>query len=119
MAFLWTTLHVADLERSLIFYRDVVGLPEVSRMTPPGMTIVFLGDGTTRLELIADPRNPSPDLGKDIAIGFSVDNLDDALAHVGAHGVPTASGPFQAGPRTRFFFVKDPDGMTVQFVEEK
>jgi len=108
MAFLWTTLHVADLERSLIFYRDVVGLPEVSRMTPPGMTIVFLGDGTTRLELIADPRNPSPDLGKDIA-----------LAHVGAHRVPMASGPFQAGPRTRFFFVKDPDGLTVQFVEEK
>jgi len=119
MKYLWTTLHVTDLERSLKFYQEVVGLPFQTRFSPPGSEIVFLGDGETKIELIRDIKIPVVDLGAHGSLGFAVANLEEALAHVKAHGVAVTAGPIQAGPRTRFFFVKDPDGMTIQFVEEK
>lgn len=42
MNFLWTTLHVKDMEASLTFYKNVVGLRENRRKDyPDGPTIVF------------------------------------------------------------------------------
>ena len=45
--------NVSDLEKSLQFYHDALGLQEISRTVNEDFTIVFLGDGHTgfRLEL--------------------------------------------------------------------
>jgi len=118
MKYLWTTLRVTDLDKSLKFYQEVCGLPVRSRMSPPGMELVFLGEGETLVELIRDSRQTAVDLGQHVSLGFQVPDLDAALASMAAWKVPVVAGPLQAGPKTRFFFVKDPDGMTVQFVEE-
>lgn len=52
-----------------------------------------------------------------ISIGFEVDSLDRMLEFAKERGIPVHSGPFQPGPKTRFFFVQDPNGLKVQFVE--
>jgi lactoylglutathione lyase len=119
MKYLWTTLRVADLDRSLKFYQEVVGLPVRHRLTQPGMTLVFLGEGETLVELIFDPKQTAVDLGQHVSLGFQVADLDATLADLKARGIEITGGPVQAGPRMRFFFVKDPDGLTVQFVEER
>jgi lactoylglutathione lyase len=118
MKFLWTTLSVNDFDKSLKFYQDIVGLPLQRRMDPPGMKLAFLGEGDTALELIWDSKRHQVDLRTPVSIGFKVPDLNAALAEVQAKGVKIDSGPFQPNPGIKFFYVRDPDGMNVQFVEE-
>ncbi|HCX61202.1 MAG TPA: glyoxalase, partial [Clostridiales bacterium] len=57
MKFLWTTIHVKNMEESLAFYQDVVGLKLMNRFNAgPGMEISFLGEGETKLELICSEK---------------------------------------------------------------
>ncbi|NLG25411.1 MAG: VOC family protein [Clostridiales bacterium] len=119
MKLLWCTLHVADMARSLAFYQEVVGLKLVRRFSTPDADIAFLEDGGSQLELIRDVGRAAPSVGDGISLGFEVSSLDSALQMVAARGIPVLAGPIAPGPRTRFFFIKDPDGLTVQFVEQR
>ena len=52
MKFCWSTLTVNNLEESLKFYQEIIGLPIDRRFKAgPGVEIAFLGDGETKLEL--------------------------------------------------------------------
>jgi len=116
MAFLWCTVHVTDLDRSVKFYEDVVGLKEVRRISGPHGDIVFLGaGGETLLELMGGRSGKTDD---DISIGFSTEDLDALMEQLQARGVKIHSGPFSPAPGVRFLFVQDPDGLKVQFVEQ-
>ncbi len=117
MKFCWSTLRVANMSRSLEFYRDLLGL-EINRRFPfgPGGEIVFLGKGETLVELIADGTGKKTQLGPDISWGFEVPSLDEMMEKMKQAGIE-AQGPFQPNPHVRFFYVLDPDGMRIQFVE--
>ena len=53
MTFSWATIRVRNLEDSLAFYHNLLGLPIHDRFGPPGHQIVMLGtDPGTKLELI-------------------------------------------------------------------
>lgn len=118
MKFLWCTLHVRDLEKSLTFYREVVGLELRRRFgEAPGPVFAFLGGEGGEVELIADGRDRPSDMGEGISLGFEVRSLDEMMAFVKERGIPILGDPVQPNPHVRFFFVKDPDGLTIQFVE--
>ncbi|MFY9214634.1 MAG: VOC family protein [Tissierellaceae bacterium] len=120
MKFAHVTINVKDLEESVKFYQEVVGLSLVNRFPAgPNMEIVFLGEGETLVELIYDIANPDITIGKDISIGFAVDSLNDMMDFVKDKGIEIESGPFEPNPNTRFFFVLDPNGLRVQFIEQK
>ena len=115
MKYCWTTIMVTDLERSIAFYRDIVGLPVNRRFSAgPGSEIVFLGDGETEVELIKR-IGPASSVGNAISLGFAVESLDDAMKFVKEHGIEIESGPFQPNDHIKFFYVLDPDGVRVQF----
>ena len=116
MAFLWCTVRVSDVDRSVKFYEDVVGLTVARRLPSPYGEIVFLGDGETTLELMG---GRSGEMGDDISIGFSTNDLDALTAELADKGVKIHSGPFSPAPGVRFLYVQDPDGLKVQFVEQK
>lgn len=116
MAFLWCTVRVSDVDRSVKFYEDVVGLTVARRLPSPYGDIVFLGDGETTLELMG---GLSGEVGDDISIGFSTNDIDALTAELADKGVKIHSGPFSPAPGVRFLFVQDPDGLKVQFVEQK
>ncbi len=116
MAFLWCTVRVSDVDRSVKFYEDVVGLTVARRLPSPYGDIVFLGDGETTLELMGGRQG---EIGDDISVGFSVDDLDKLAAELEAKGVKVHGGPFSPAPGVRFLYVQDPDGLKVQFVEQK
>lgn len=119
MKFCWCTLTVKNLEESLRFYEEFVGLKIDRRFNiESNGQIVFLGDGDTKLELIYHPDNDEVVMGKDITIGFEVESLEDKMKLAAENGMEI-QGPFQPNPRIRFIFVKDPNGLTVQFVENK
>ena len=117
MKFCWSTLRVKNLEESLKFYRDIVGLEVVNRFGGHGVEIAFLGSGDTKIELLCDGEGKDTNVGSDISWGFDVGSLDKALALVKEKGIAIESGPIQPNPHVRFFFIKDPNGMNIQLVE--
>ena len=119
MTFIWSTLHVRDMETSLRFYREVLGLePERQFQTGDGRHIAFLDSGSTKIELICDGTGKAVDAGKDISLGFAVPSLDDAMRLLQQKGIPV-TGPIQPNPSVRFVYVTDPDGMKIQLVENR
>jgi len=120
MKFNWTTIWVMDMDTSLKFYQKIVGLPLQRRyVTRPGMEIAFLGSEETALELICDQNKEKIDVGSDVSIGFEAGPLEDIMRVLEAENIPIHSGPFEPNPHIRYFFVQDPDGWKVQFVQQK
>jgi lactoylglutathione lyase len=118
MKFCWSTLRVKNLEESIGFYKDIVGLEVQSRFSAgPGTEIAFLGGGETKIELICDGQSRDTVVGSDISWGFEVPSLDKALSLVKEKGIVLDGGPVQPNPHVKFFFISDPNGMKIQLVE--
>lgn len=119
MKFCWTTLQVKNMEKSLKFYEEIVGLPLKRKYSPSeGMEIAFLGDGETEVELIDTDATETIDLGHDISMGFMTESVDDLIKSLNEKGYPIYSGPFKPNPTIKFFYVLDPNGLKIQFVEK-
>lgn len=119
MKFCWASVSVKNLEESLKFYQEIVGLSVDRRFkSGPGREIAFLGDGETKLELICDEAVKEVTVGQDISLGFQVKSLEEKMEYVKARDIAIHSGPFQPNPHVKFFFVTDPNGLRIQFVEK-
>ncbi len=118
MKFCWSTLMVKNLEESLKFYQEIVGLNISKRFNAgPGVEIAFLGDGETKIELICNEALKEVNYGEHISLGFEVKSVDEMMSFVKEKGIAIHSGPIQPNPHTRFFYVLDPNGLRIQFVE--
>lgn len=119
MNFCWCTITTGNLVESMKFYTEVVGLSLSTRFSPrPGMEIVFLVDEKgNEIELISFGDDAEVVEKKGISIGFEVSSLEDTLALVASKGVAVAEQPV-ISPVVKYFFVKDPNGVTIQFVEK-
>lgn len=106
------------MEESLKFYKEIVGL-KVDKWfnAGPDTEIVFLGSGETKIELIYNKNEKEIDAGKDISWGFEVESIDKMMKKVKENGIDIEEGPIQPNPHVKFFFVRDPNGLKVQFVE--
>ncbi len=121
MKFVWSTLYVKDLEQSLKFYQEIVKLPLIRRFQAgPGREIAFLGEGDTQIELIQDEkRMMNIQAGGDFSWGFACDDVDAMYALCKEKGIPVYSEIFSPNPNLRYFMALDPNGLKVQFAEEK
>ncbi|HEY3613539.1 MAG TPA: VOC family protein [Gaiellales bacterium] len=135
-------ITVSDLDRSLAFYRDALGLQEVERHRLEGegisamagkpgvvMDVVRLTTGNPAAILVdlqqyVQPEGPTStaELG-DVAhthVCFVVNDIEAACAELRGRGVTLVSDPvsfeLESG-RLRVVFVKDPDGAVIELVE--
>lgn len=109
--------NVADLEKSLAFYRDALGLVEKRRHTAAdgSFTICFIGtkDGGFEMELTWLAGHPQKyDLGEDeFHIAFVTDDFEAAHKHHAEMGCicfeNTAMG---------LYFIEDPDGYWIEIL---
>jgi lactoylglutathione lyase len=112
------TIMVKDLGESLKFYQEIVGLTVDRRFQAgPDTEIVFLGEGETKVELISSIANTTVNIGKDLSIGFEVDSLDTMLQFVKSKGKQINGGIIQPNPHVKFFYILDPNGVKIQFLQ--
>ena len=118
MKFCWTTVTVKNMEESVKFYTEVLGLKVDRRYKAgPDMELAFLGDGETKLELICNEKISEVTIGKDISVGFEVESANDMMDYLKEKGINIIAGPFQPNPHIKFFYILDPNGLKVQLVE--
>ena len=122
MKFLWTTIYVKNLDESIAFYSNLAGLKMLNRFPAgPGIEIAFMGNGMnneTLVELLADSNNSTVNFSEFISVGFAVDSADAMLDTVKSKNIPVHTGPFET-PGFKYFCIKDPNGLNVQFFQQK
>ena len=127
MRILHTMLRVGDLEKSIAFYTEVLGMKVLRRKDYPEgrFTLAFVGyqdeaEGTV-LELTHNWDTSKYDLGTGYGhIAIEVDNAYQACEEVKKRGgkVTREAGPMKHGI-TVIAFVEDPDGYKIEFIQKK
>ena len=127
MRLLHTMLRVGNLDRSLAFYTEVLGMKVLRRKDYPDgrFTLAFVGYGDesthTVLELTHNWDTTSYDLGKGYGhIAIEVEDAYKACEEARARGgkVTREAGPMKHGT-TVIAFIEDPDGYKIEFIQKK
>lgn len=125
MRLLHTMLRVGDLERSLAFYTDVLGMRLLRRRDYPEgrFTLAFVGYGEERdtavLELTHNWDTGTYTIGNGYGhIAIGVDDIHATCEAIAARGgrVVRPPGPMKHGS-TVIAFVEDPDGYKVELIQ--
>ena len=118
MKFCWSTITVKNLEESIKFYNEILGLNVNKRFNiSAGVEIAFLGDGETKIELVCNEALKEVSFGQNISLGFEVNSVDKMITLVKEKGIDIESGPFNPNPNIKFFYILDPNGLKIQLVE--
>ncbi len=126
MRILHTMLRVGNLDRSIAFYKDVLGMTELSRKDYPDgkFTLAFLGFAKNpeqaEIELTHNWDTDRYELGNaygHVAIG--VDDIRGTCDRIRKAGgtITREPGPMKHGT-TVIAFVEDPDGYKIELIEE-
>ena len=114
-----TAIHVADLGRSVAFYRQIFGLEEIEAPGDPEVIRWVSLGGDDQLHFI-DYDGDVPETDKAVHIALVVSDLDALVAHVEAEGVPYSDWPGAASVLSlrpdgvRQIYVQDPDGYWIE-----
>ena len=110
------TIQTSRFEEEVAFYEKIVGLRIQRDMRPAGRNMVFLADGPedTCVELIENQEAVYSG-NAFLSVGFKTADVEKKRAELLELGYdPTPMR--EPGPGVRFFFVKDPAGVNVQFI---
>jgi lactoylglutathione lyase len=127
MRILHTMIRVGDLDRSLGFYTDVLGMHLLRRKDYPDgkFTLAFVGYGPEAegavIELTHNWETDHYDLGSGFGhIALEVEDAYAACEQIRARGgkVAREAGPMKHGT-TVIAFVEDPDGYKIELIQKK
>lgn len=127
MRLLHTMLRVTDLDRSIKFYTEVLGMELLRQKEYPEgkFTLAFLGYGdeseNTALELTHNWDVDAYEMGNAYGhIAIEVEDVYDATAKIKEQGckITREAGPMNAGT-TVISFVEDPDGYPIELIGKK
>jgi lactoylglutathione lyase len=118
---LHTRMRVSDLDQTIRFYTDVLGLEVLERKTSPrGSQLAFLKvpNSEELIELTSFPPSGPVTVQEDLVhLAFQVENLDDIIASLNAKGIKVTDGPTRTSSGSRFIFIDAPDGYEVELIE--
>jgi lactoylglutathione lyase len=119
---LHTRYRVNDLERTVKYYREILGLQEIRRhKSPRGSELVFLKAPESE-ELIeicffpgSDPVQVQPDLTH---LAFEVDSLETFAQHLAKFGLKYSDGPTLKPDGSGFAFIDAPEGYEIELMQQ-
>jgi methylmalonyl-CoA/ethylmalonyl-CoA epimerase len=120
-------IAVRDLDETIAFYRDVMGLEVSSTEIFNGMKVAFLRIADSELELLED-MTPDGAIARHIAkrgeglqhVAYRVSNIEEALAEMRAKGITLIDAQPRPGARNAriaFLHPKSTKGVLIEFVE--
>jgi len=111
-------ISVTDIDRSVAFYRDVLGIPLLFQV--PGQPMAFFASGDVRLYL-GVPEDRA--FASKCTLYFRVDDIDKEYERLAAAGAPVLGGPHvvHRDDDTELWmaFLHDPDGHNLGLMQEK
>src|SRR5213594_4501726 len=117
---LHTRYRVKDLEKTVSFYRDVLGLKELRRQkSGRGSQLVFLKapGSEEEIEICKFDESGPVVVGPDLThLAFEVDDLDKFAKHAATKGYPLSDGPHSTGT-SRIAFIDAPEGYEIELIE--
>ena len=118
---LHTRMRVSDMEQTIQFYTEVLGLEVLERkVSPRGSHLAFLKvpNSEELIELTSFPPSGPVKVQEDLVhLAFQVESLDDTLASLNAKGVNVTDGPTTSSSGSRFIFIDAPDGYEIELIE--
>jgi len=118
---LHTRMRVSDMEQTIAFYTNVLGLEVLEqKVSPRGSHLAFLKvpNSEELIELTSFPPSGPVRVQEDLVhLAFQVESLDDTIASLNAKGVKVTDGPTQTSSGSRFIFIDAPDGYEVELIE--
>ena len=121
--YLHTRFRVSDMDKSIYFYRDILGMKVVEQKTSPrGSKLVFLKfpDMDCELELCSFPDSGNVHVPEDLVhLAFEVEDLERCIERLKVAGVLITEGPIESSNGTRFIFIEDPDKYEIELIQYK
>ena len=118
---LHTRMRVSDMEQTLTFYRDGLGLEVVEqKVSPRGSHLAFLAvpNSEELIELCSFPDSGHVQVQEDLVhLAFEVTDLDDTIQELQTQGIPITDGPTQTSSGSRFIFIDAPDGYEIELIQ--
>jgi lactoylglutathione lyase len=118
---LHTRYRVNDLEKTVAFYRDVLGLQETRRQTSGrGSQLVFFKAPGSEEEIeickydASGPVLVGPDLTH---LAFEVDHIETFAKQAAAKGYPLSDGPHPVGGGGAIAFIDAPEGYEIELIQ--
>src|SRR5260370_20770231 len=117
---LHTRYRVHDLEKTVSFYKDVLGFEEVGRQTSGrGSQIVFLKAPSSdeEIEICKFDESGPVMVGPDLThLAFEVDDMEKFAKHAAAKGYPLSDGPHSTGTG-KIAFIDAPEGYEIELIQ--
>ena len=121
--YLHTRFRVSDMEKSISFYQDILGMEVIEQKTSPrGSKLVFLKfpGMDCELELCSFPDSGSVHVPEDLVhLAFEVDDLEACMDKLNEAGVPITEDPLESSNGTKFIFTEDPDKYEIELMYYK
>jgi lactoylglutathione lyase len=118
---LHTRMRVSDIDQTIRFYTEVLGLEVVERKTSPrGSHLAFLKvpNSEELIELASFPPSGPVKVQEDLVhLAFQVENLEKTMDELKTKGVPITDGPTVSSSGSRFIFIDAPDGYEIELIE--
>jgi lactoylglutathione lyase len=114
-------MRVSDMDETIRFYTDVLGLEVMERkVSPRGSHLAFLKvpNSEELIELCSFPASGPVKVQEDLVhLAFEVEHLDAAITALNAKGVKITDGPTRTSSGSRFIFIDAPDGYEIELIE--
>jgi lactoylglutathione lyase len=119
---LHTRMRVNDIERTVAFYQDALGLTVSRRhISPRGAQLAFLKtpNSEEEIEICQLPNSPAVQVQPDLMhLAFLVDNLAQFAADLEKKGYRLSDGPTPSGSGV-IAFIDAPEGYEVELIERR
>ena len=124
MALLHTMIRVKDIDKSLDFYTNLLGMKVAEKRRLDDCWLYFLKDEESGHQIELTYNDDTPQCGYEVGSGFghfafSVDSMDEFSKKLFTFGYKYLYEPFDlTGKGSMIAFIQDPDGYEIELIEK-